>query len=79
MAFKTEFPFTLPKGYIDSDGNIINPVRANWVAGGAFVTPPGWWHSHHNESDEDAIVLPVQDAGLHTYLQTLDIQFAHGY
>jgi gentisate 1,2-dioxygenase len=43
------------------------------------VTPPGWWHSHHNESDEDAIVLPVQDAGLHTYLQTLDIQFARGY
>jgi gentisate 1,2-dioxygenase len=64
---------------LDSDGNIINPIRANWVAGGAFVTPPGWWHSHHNESDEDAIVLPVQDAGLQTYMQTLDIQFAHGY
>ena len=64
---------------LDSDGNIINPIRANWVAGGAFVTPPGWWHSHHNESDEDAIVLPVQDAGLQTYMQTLDIQFARGY
>ena len=24
MAFKTEFPFTLPKGYIDSDGNLHN-------------------------------------------------------
>ena len=22
MAFKTEFPFTLPRGYIDSDGNL---------------------------------------------------------
>jgi len=22
MAFKTEFPFTLPKGYIDSEGNL---------------------------------------------------------
>jgi hypothetical protein len=22
MAFKTEFPFTLPKGFIDSDGNM---------------------------------------------------------
>ncbi|MCS6912927.1 MAG: hypothetical protein RMK29_05045 [Myxococcales bacterium] len=22
MAFKTEFPFTLPKGYIDPDGNL---------------------------------------------------------
>ena len=75
----TEGVYTMIGRDLDSDGNIINPVRANWVAGGAFVTPPGWWHSHHNESDEDAIVLPVQDAGLHTYLQTLDIQFAHGY
>jgi hypothetical protein len=24
-------------------------------------------------------VLPVQDAGLQTYMQTLDIRFAHGY
>ena len=64
------------------------------------MTPPGIWHSHHNESDVDAIVLPVQvgsartalppllgavlpephlalqDAGLHTYLRTLDIRFA---
>jgi hypothetical protein len=32
-----------------------------------------------NEGDEDAIVLPVQDAGLQTYMQTLDIQFARGY
>jgi gentisate 1,2-dioxygenase len=75
----TEGVYTMIGRDLDSDGNIINPVRANWVAGGAFVTPPGWWHSHHNESDEDAIVLPVQDAGLHTYMQTLDIQFAHGY
>ena len=75
----TEGVYTMIGRDLDSDGNIINPVRANWVAGGAFVTPPGWWHSHHNEGDEDAIVLPVQDAGLHTYLQTLDIQFAHGY
>ncbi len=75
----SEGGYTMIGRDLDSEGNIINPVRANWVAGGAFVTPPGWWHSHHNESDEDAIVLPVQDAGLHTYLQTLDIQFARGY
>jgi len=75
----TEGVYTMIGRDLDADGNIIDPVRANWVAGGAFVTPPGWWHSHHNETDEDAIVLPVQDAGLHTYMQTLDIQFAHGY
>jgi gentisate 1,2-dioxygenase len=75
----TEGVYTMIGADLDNDGNIINPIRANWVAGGAFVTPPGWWHSHHNESDEDAIVLPVQDAGLQTYMQTLDIRFAHGY
>lgn len=75
----TEGVYTMIGPDVDSDGNIINPIRADWVAGGAFVTPPGWWHSHHNDSDEDAIVLPVQDAGLQTYMQTLDIQFARGY
>ena len=71
--------YTLIGPKIDTDGNIINPIRANWITAGSFVTPPGWWHSHHNESDEDAIVLPIQDAGLHTYMQTLDIQFSNGY
>ncbi len=64
---------------LDTDGNIVNPFKAMWTPGSVFVTPPGWWHSHHNESEEDAIVLPVQDAALHTQIQTLDIQFARGY
>lgn len=71
--------YTLIGRKIDSDGNIIDPIKAMWKPGSAFVTPPGWWHSHHNESDEDAIVLPVQDAALHTQIQTLDIQFSKGY
>jgi hypothetical protein len=43
--------------------------------GAAFVTPPGLWHSHHNESGRPARILPIQDAGLHTYLRSLDIRF----
>ena len=35
---------------IDKDGHIINPKRADWKSGSAFVTPPGLWHSHHNET-----------------------------
>ncbi len=62
---------------IDDDGNIINPKRADWKPGSAFVTPPGLWHSHHNETDSPAHLLPIQDAGLHTYLRTLDIHFYH--
>jgi gentisate 1,2-dioxygenase len=61
---------------IDDGGHIVDPVRVDWEGGGAFVTPPGLWHSHHNESGSPAYLLPVQDAGLHTYLRSLDIRFA---
>ncbi|WP_246147310.1 MULTISPECIES: cupin domain-containing protein [Aneurinibacillus] len=54
---------------------IVNPLRIDWEPGKAFVTPPGKWHSHHNESGAPAYILPIQDAGLQTYLRTLDIQF----
>jgi gentisate 1,2-dioxygenase len=56
-------------------GQIVDPMRIDWESGGAFVTPPGKWHSHHNESGGDAHLIPIQDAGLHTYLRTLDIRF----
>jgi gentisate 1,2-dioxygenase len=36
------------------------------------------WHEHHNEGDEDAWVLPVQDAGFVTYGRILEIKFAAG-
>ena len=71
--------YTLIGRKIDGEGNIIDPIKAPWIPGAMFVTPPGWWHSHHNDSDQDAIVLPVQDAALHTQIQTLDIQFSKGY
>lgn len=67
--------YTLIGEEIDAEGHIINPTRADWKPNSVFVTPPGWWHSHHNESNEDAYVFPVQDAGLQTYLRTLDIRF----
>lgn len=70
--------FTLMGKELDEQGNIKNPQRADWISGGMFVTPPGWWHSHHNESNQDALVFPVQDAGLQTYMRTLDIQFTGG-
>ncbi len=67
--------YTLIGKEVDANGHIINPVKAMWATNTVFVTPPGWWHSHHNESDEDGFVFPVQDAGLHTYMRTRDIQF----
>uniref|UniRef100_A0A6S8DNF9 Cupin type-1 domain-containing protein n=1 Tax=Aureoumbra lagunensis TaxID=44058 RepID=A0A6S8DNF9_9STRA len=67
--------YTLMGKEIDSEGNIIHPIRCDWIPGGVFVTPPGWWHSHHNESNSIAWVLPMQDAGLYTFQRTLDIRF----
>ena len=67
--------YTLMGKEVDASGDIIDPIRCDWTSGGVFVTPPGWWHSHHNESDKIAWVLPMQDAGLFTHQRTLDIRF----
>lgn len=68
--------YTLLGDRVDAaTGRIVDPMRIDWESGGAFVTPPGKWHSHHNESGGDAHLIPIQDAGLHTYLRTLDIRF----
>ncbi len=68
--------YTLVGTEVDEEGNIVDPVRVDWTPGMAFVTPPGYWHAHFNESDEVAYVIPLQDAGLQTYLRSLDIRFA---
>lgn len=54
----------------------VELCRVDWETGAMFVTPPRWWHSHHNDSNEEAWVLPMQDAGLYTYQRTLDIRFS---
>ena len=59
-----------------SNGKVKNPIKCYWETGSVFITPPGWWHSHHNETNDDAWVLPAQDAGLYTYQRTLDIKFS---
>lgn len=66
--------YTLIGKEIDAAGNILNPIKAMWTTGSTFITPPGWWHSHHNDSDVDALVLPIQDAGLIMNMQVLDFQ-----
>ena len=68
--------YTLMGKELDQNGKIKDPVKMIWKKGHTFTTPPGWWHSHHNESNEEAWVFPVQDAGLHTFMRTLDIKFA---
>lgn len=67
--------YTLLGSAIDEQGNIINPTRVDWESGAAFVTPPGLWHGHYNESNETCIVMAAQDAGFHEHMRTLDIRF----
>jgi gentisate 1,2-dioxygenase len=67
---------TLVGTELAEDGSILNPRRIDWQPGGVFVTPPGHWHAHVNESGRQARLLPIQDAGLHTYLRSLDIRFS---
>ena len=68
--------YTLVGSELADDGTIRNPRRMDWEPGAAFITPPGQWHAHVNESGRMARLLPIQDAGLQTYLRSLDIRFA---
>lgn len=67
--------YTLVGPQISASGRIVNPARVDWQPYSAFITPPGYWHAHFNESGKEAHLLPLQDAGLQTYLRSLDIKF----
>lgn len=67
--------YSLVGRHIDGDGRIIDAQRVDWKPYSAFITPPGYWHAHHNESGKKAHLIPMQDAGLQTYLRSLDIRF----
>ena len=67
--------YTLVGKELGEDGRIVDPVRVDWKPASVFVTPPGEWHAHYNESGTEAYLLPIQDAGLQTYLRSLDIRF----
>ena len=67
-----ESAYTLVGKSLDEEGNIVNGERVYWKSGSVFVTPPGLWHSHHNDCDQDALILPIQDAGFQSYMRTLD-------
>ncbi len=42
---------TLVGTELDGHNEIANPVRVDWEPGLSFVTPPGYWHAHYNETD----------------------------
>jgi len=56
---------------VNAQGEIIDGERVFWQPGSVFVTPPGIWHSHYNDSGQAALLLPIQDAGFHSYMKAL--------
>jgi len=65
--------YTLMGDNLDENGNIINPKKVYWKEGSMFITPPGLWHSHNNDGDTYAYIIPIQDAGLLLYQRILGI------
>jgi gentisate 1,2-dioxygenase len=67
--------YTLVGKVLGEDKEIINPQKIQWETDATFITPPALWHGHYNESDQPALIMAVQDASLHEWMRTLDIQF----
>jgi gentisate 1,2-dioxygenase len=65
--------YTLMGDKLDENGNIMNPQKIYWKEGSMFITPPGLWHTHNNDGDTYAYILPIQDAGLLLYQRILGI------
>ena len=65
--------YTLLSDKLDEKGELVNPIKVEWKTSEMFITPPGLWHSHHNEGRDVAYVLPIQDAGLLLYQRILGI------
>lgn len=55
--------------------SMVDGQRKDWSQWATTVTPPGALHSHHNDGDERAQILIVQDGGLYTHTRTMGFSF----
>jgi gentisate 1,2-dioxygenase len=51
--------------------SLVDGRRKNWSPMATTVTPPTAVHSHHNDGDERALFLIVQDGGLYCHARTM--------
>jgi gentisate 1,2-dioxygenase len=65
--------YTLIGDKLDENNKIINPKKVHWKPFEMFITPPDLWHSHHNDGNSYAYILPIQDAGILLYQRILGI------
>jgi gentisate 1,2-dioxygenase len=55
--------------------SIVDGQRLAWERHATMITPPGASHSHHNDGDELALFLIVQDGGLHYHTRTMGFAY----
>ncbi len=58
--------------------SVVDGARTPWEPWSTLVTPPGAVHSHHNDSDDWAHWLIVQDGGYHYHCRTMEFRYADG-
>lgn len=56
--------------------SMVGEERVDWQEHGVMITPPADVHSHHNEGDELALFLIVQDGGLYYHCRTMGFSYA---
>ena len=50
--------------------------RKDWAPWATSITPPGSVHSHHNDGNEQAMFLIVQDGGIFYHARAMGFEFA---
>jgi gentisate 1,2-dioxygenase len=56
--------------------SMIDGKRKDWSQWATTITPPVAVHSHHNEGNERAMFLIVQDGGIYYYTRAMGFSFA---
>lgn len=55
--------------------SMVGDTRIDWQRHAVQITPPGDPHAHHNDGDQLALFLIVQDGGLHYHCRTMDFHY----
>jgi len=55
--------------------SMIDDARVDWEPSAVMITPPTQLHSHHNEGDDLALFLIVQDGGLYYHCRTMGFSY----
>jgi gentisate 1,2-dioxygenase len=55
--------------------SMIDDARVDWEPNAVMITPPTQLHSHHNEGDDLALFLIVQDGGLYYHCRTMGFSY----